>query len=153
MILFAWHSADLVMASGWWEFLQTHWPAIIITAGVMFLVFYLVMLGRYVKLGYNIMRDTLIPLSMVSNGSKELPGQELEFRSLDGTSLRGALMRGRSLESSGQATIIFCHEFGANKNSSLRYCQGLLEAGFDVFAFDYRNHGHSSYEPSYTPRQ
>lgn len=152
MILFAWSLAYPVMAVGWWGFIQARWPAILIITGAVLLVLYLVILGRYVKLGYNIMRDTLIPLSMVSNGSEELKGQELEFRSLDGTTLRGILMRGRTLES-GQATVIFCHEFGANKNSCLRYCTGLLEAGFDVFAFDFRNHGHSSHVPSYTPRQ
>lgn len=152
MILCTWHWAQLATAFGWWEIVQARWPEILLIAGAVCLAVYLIMLGRYVKLGYNIMRDTLIPLSMVSNGSEELGGQELEFRSLDGMALRGTLIRGRIPES-GQATVIFCHEFGANKNSSLRYCKGLLDAGFDVFAFDFRNHGHSSHQPSYTPRQ
>ena len=152
MILFAWHSALPATAFGWWEIVQAHWLAIVLLAGAVCTVTYLIMLGRNVKLGYNIMRDTLIPLGMVSNGSEELGGQELEFRSLEGIGLRGTLIRGRIPES-GQATVIFCHEFGANKNSSLRYCKGLLDAGFDVFAFDFRNHGHSSHQPSYTPRQ
>ena len=62
------------------------------------------------------------------------------------------LVRGRGLQS-GQATIIFCHEFGATKNSCLRYCNGLLDAGFDIFTFDFRNHGNSSHQLDYTPRQ
>ena len=97
MILFAWSLAYPVMTVGWWEFIQARWPTILIITGAVLLVLYLVILGRYVKLGYNIMRDTLIPLSMVSNGSEELKGQELEFRSRDGTTLRGILMRGKTL--------------------------------------------------------
>ncbi|NIA07238.1 MAG: alpha/beta fold hydrolase [Actinobacteria bacterium] len=152
MVLLGWYPAHLIATLGWWGFVQNHWLYIAIIAGLALIALCLITLWRSVRLGYNIMRDTLIPLSMVSNGSEELPGQELEFRSLDGTSLRGTLIRGKQDES-GQCTVVFCHEFGANKNSCLRYCKGILEAGFDVFAFDFRNHGHSSHEPNYIPRQ
>jgi fermentation-respiration switch protein FrsA (DUF1100 family) len=144
MVLLGWNPAYVISDLGW--------LSIAIIAGLVLIVAGLIAMLRSVRLGYNIIRDTLIPLSMASNGSAELPGQELEFRSLDGTSLRGTLIRGIQAES-GQCTVIFCHEFGTNKNSCLRYCKGILEAGFDVFAFDFRNHGHSSHEPNYTPRQ
>lgn len=152
MVLLGWYPSNLMTTLGWWDFVQSHWLSIAVITGVILIILYVISLLRDVRLGYNIMRDTLIPLSMVSNGSEELPGQESEFRSLDGISLRGILIRGKQAES-GQCTVIFCHEFGANKNSCLRYCKGILDAGFDVFAFDFRNHGHSSHEPNYTPRQ
>ncbi len=152
MIPLAWHVAYFWTMGGWWEFVQSHWLVILIVVVSTCLVVLLGMLGRYVKIGFNVMRDTLIPLSMVSNGSEQLPGKELEFFALDGRSLRGVLLKGNTSQGV-QATIIFCHEFGANKNSCLRYCRGLLEAGFDIFSFDFRNHGNSSRELNYTSRQ
>ena len=152
MVVLGWYPAHLMISLGWWEFVRGNWLGLSLAVFVLLVVLYLIALMRYVRLGYNIMRDTLIPLSMVSNGSEELPGQELQFRALDGTSLRGTLIRGKEAES-GQCTVIFCHEFGTTKSSCLRYCKGLLDAGFDVFTFDFRNHGHSSRVPNYTPRQ
>ena len=152
MVVLGWYPAHLMTTLGWWDFIRSNWANILIVVAVGLVTLYMILFLRYVRLGYNIMRDTLIPLSMVSTESEELSGQELEFRALDGTSLRGTLIRGKETES-GQCTVIFCHEFGASKNSCLRYCKGILEAGFDVFSFDFRNHGHSSQEPHYTPRQ
>ncbi len=152
MISLIWHEAYFGAVVGWWHFVQAHWLAILIVVVSTCLVGLVVLLGRYVKIGFNVMRDTMIPLSMVSNASDKLPGTELEFFALDGMSLRGVLLRGKASQS-GQATIIFCHEFGANKNSCLRYCSSLLEAGFNIFTFDFRNHGNSSRELNYAPRQ
>jgi pimeloyl-ACP methyl ester carboxylesterase len=49
--------------------------------------------------------------------------------------------------------IIFCHEFASDLYSCARYCRPLLEAGFDVFTFDFRGHGKSSNTADYKPRQ
>jgi pimeloyl-ACP methyl ester carboxylesterase len=48
--------------------------------------------------------------------------------------------------------IIFCHEYGSDMYSCMRYCGGLLEAGFDVFTFDFRSHGRSYHLPGYKAR-
>lgn len=152
MISLIWHETYFGLAAGWWQFVQAHWLAIPIVVVSICLVVLLVMLGRYVKIGFNVMRDTLIPLSMVSNAADKLPGTELEFVALDGMGLRGTLLQ-CDADKAVKATIIFCHEFGANKNSCLRYCGGLLEVGFDIFTFDFRNHGNSSQELNYAPRQ
>jgi pimeloyl-ACP methyl ester carboxylesterase len=34
-----------------------------------------------------------------------------------------------------------------------RYCRTLRDAGYDIFAFDFRGHGRSEAEPDYSPRQ
>ena len=49
--------------------------------------------------------------------------------------------------------VVFGHEFGSDRTSCLRYCRPLLDAGYDVFAFDFRGHGLSAPEEGYRPRQ
>ncbi len=83
MVPFVWHDACFGTAVGWWHFVQANRLAILIVVVSTCLVVLLGMLGRYVKIGFNVMRDTLIPLSMVSNGSEKLPGKEIEFFALD----------------------------------------------------------------------
>jgi pimeloyl-ACP methyl ester carboxylesterase len=51
-----------------------------------------------------------------------------------------------------KSMIIFFHEYDSDMYSCVRYCRPLLEAGYDVFSFDFRGHGESSNEPGYTPR-
>jgi pimeloyl-ACP methyl ester carboxylesterase len=48
--------------------------------------------------------------------------------------------------------VVFCHEFGGDRHVAAPYVAGLLEEGFDVFAFDFRNHGDSEHMAGYTPR-
>ncbi|MEX0718964.1 MAG: alpha/beta fold hydrolase [Planctomycetaceae bacterium] len=47
--------------------------------------------------------------------------------------------------------IVFCPELQANHWSAAAYCPGLLEAGFAVLAFDFRNQGESGSQPGYEP--
>jgi pimeloyl-ACP methyl ester carboxylesterase len=47
--------------------------------------------------------------------------------------------------------IVFCHELTSDRWSVMRYASDLLERGFDVFAFDFRNHGSSQRQPGYEP--
>jgi len=71
---------------------------------------------------------------------------------LDGLALRGMLVRGRGPEAP-KGLIIFAHEYASDRHSCARYCRPLIEAGYDVFSFDFRGHGDSSREPGYQPRQ
>jgi pimeloyl-ACP methyl ester carboxylesterase len=48
--------------------------------------------------------------------------------------------------------VIFAHEFGSVRSSCLRYCESLLDAGYDLFSFDFRGHGVSAPESDYRPR-
>jgi pimeloyl-ACP methyl ester carboxylesterase len=49
--------------------------------------------------------------------------------------------------------VVYCPEFGSTRWSCAPYCGDLLDAGFDVFTFDFRNHGDSDREPGYEPMQ
>ena len=52
-----------------------------------------------------------------------------------------------------RGVILFGLEFGSNRWSCQPYCEHLLAAGFDVFAFETRNQGDSDREPGYDPLQ
>jgi uncharacterized protein len=66
-----------------------------------------------------------------------------------GLRLQGSLFR--TLQGEPRGLILFCHELDSDRWSALAYCEGLLSAGFDVLAFDFRNHGDSDVMPGYEP--
>lgn len=76
--------------------------------------------------------------------------QEREFQTVDGLTLRGTYVYRRTAQRRG--VVVFCHEFGGDRHVAVPYVAGLLEEGFDVFAFDFRNHGTSDRMDAYTPR-
>jgi pimeloyl-ACP methyl ester carboxylesterase len=47
--------------------------------------------------------------------------------------------------------IAYCHELNGDRWNVLPYVDGLRRAGFDVFTFDFRNHGGSDRVPGYEP--
>lgn len=67
----------------------------------------------------------------------------------DGLVLRGRLYRSQELRPRG--LILFCPELDGNHCSAPFYCAGLLDAGFDVLSFDFRNQGDSDAQPGYHP--
>lgn len=84
---------------------------------------------------------------------EELPavpeGEVVEFPSSDGLVLQGSLYHQPDRTPLG--LVIFCHEFGGNHWSALSYCSGIWEAGFNILAFDFRNHGASGCLEGYVP--
>lgn len=139
-----------VAAAGWF---RQHWAVVAIAATCLSLLTFLVLyLSKYVRICLNIFTDTPPPLSMGPLDFQPLSGEIVRFRSFDGTSLRG--MRLNTLNRSAyKGTIVFCHEFGSDMQSCARYARPLVDAGFDVFTFDFRGHGESSIEPTYRPLQ
>ena len=85
----------------------------------------------------------LIPLS----ADPDEAATEFQIPTPDGMMLSACLYSRDERESRG--VIIFCHEFGGNKWSCMNYCQGLWDAGYDILAFDFRNHGQSTSMPKY----
>jgi pimeloyl-ACP methyl ester carboxylesterase len=75
--------------------------------------------------------------------------EDVCFPSRDGFHLRGTLYRGMAAPPRG--LIVFCPEMDSDSRSAPAYCQGLLDAGFHVFAFDFRNQGRSDRMPDYDP--
>ena len=73
----------------------------------------------------------------------------VRFPTSDGLTLAGSLHRGRQQPARG--VVLFCPEFDGSHWSAANYCAGLLQADFDVFAFDFRNQGESDPQPGYRP--
>jgi pimeloyl-ACP methyl ester carboxylesterase len=76
-------------------------------------------------------------------------GEAVEFTAEDGLALAGSYLRARTAARAG--VIIYCHEFLSDRWSYRPYVDPLRDLGFDVFTFDFRNHGESRTEPGYEP--
>ncbi len=135
------------------EFLTVNWALISIAATILVLVLvpYLVV-RKYVRIAVNIVRDAVPPLSMGPRDFVRMEGDIVEFRAFDGVRLQGMFLYGNE-GGPCRGMVIFAHEFKSDMYSAARYCQGLLDAGFDVFGFDFRNHGGSTVQEGYHPLQ
>lgn len=135
-----------------------HWFWLLVAAVVVALVGLVAVLSKYVRLMLNIIRDgPAMPFLAESAGFQRLEGKTVIFRSYDGTTLRGMFLEGAGSAAGGDGKksagmIIFCHEYGADMYRCSRYCRKLLEAGFDIFTFDFRGHGRSSRGQKYKPQ-
>jgi pimeloyl-ACP methyl ester carboxylesterase len=81
----------------------------------------------------------------------EDPGEPVTFPSQDGLMLAGSYFPARTSTRAG--VLVYSHEFLSDRWSFAPYLDGLRDQGFDVFSFDYRNHGESAVDPSYEPIQ
>ncbi len=144
------HETFALLAAAW---VQRNWAAIAILATLLSLaVFVVLLIAKYVRLCLNIFVDTPPPLSLGPVDFQRLHGEIVRFRSFDGTSLRGMHLNTPN-RAAYRGTVVFCHEFGSDMYSCARYARPLVEAGFDVFTFDYRAHGDSSQAGGYKPLQ
>jgi len=78
-------------------------------------------------------------------------GEPADFRSEDGIRLSGRYFRTRTSKRAG--VLIYCHEYLSDCWSYHPYLDNVRDLGYDVFAFDFRNHGTSARDPSYNPLQ
>lgn len=131
------------------DWVSRNWAALAITLTCLsLLVFCVLLIAKYTRICLNIFTDTPPPLSMGPRDFQILQGEQVRFRSFDGTSLRGMWLRAPN-KAGRKGTIIFCHEFGSDMYSCARYARPLIDSGFDVFTFDYRGHGESSAPAGY----
>jgi pimeloyl-ACP methyl ester carboxylesterase len=138
------------LASLWWS---RHWAALAIGLTCLSLVVFVVLLlAKYVRICLNIFVDTHPPLAMGPLDFQPVHGEIARFRSFDGVSLRGMHLTTPN-RAARKGTIVFCHEFKSDMYSCARYARPLIEAGFDVFTFDFRGHGDSSCTRDYRPLQ
>ena len=141
---------NILAVSSW---IGRNWAAVAMSLTVVSLLAFLgALLAKYVRICLNIFVDTHPPLSMGPVDFQPLQGEKVRFRSFDGTSLRGMMLKAANRRAC-KGTIVFCHEFGSDMHSCARYARPLIEASFDVFTFDFRGHGESSSGGRYRPLQ
>jgi alpha-beta hydrolase superfamily lysophospholipase len=132
---------------------RENWAAYAIALTCLSLLLFVVLLtAKYVRICLNIFIDTPMPLSMGPLDFQPLHGEVVRFRSFDGTSLRGMHLS-TPHRAACKGTVLFCHEYGSDMYSCARYARPLIDAGFDVFTFDFRGHGQSSLGRRYRPLQ
>jgi alpha-beta hydrolase superfamily lysophospholipase len=78
-------------------------------------------------------------------------GEEVRFKTVDGLDLSGVYLTARTPTRVG--VLVFCHEYLSDRWSAIPYADHLRDLGFDVFAFDFRNHGVSAADQLYHPLQ
>jgi alpha-beta hydrolase superfamily lysophospholipase len=116
-------------------------------AGVAALVAFLIYVSiRYSPIVARIFEETpmLLPLR-----AQPLVGDDVSFSTADGIRLAGTYLPAQTEARAG--VIVFCHEFLSDRLSAGPYCDGLREMGFDLFTFDFRNHGDSAQEAGHQP--
>lgn len=90
------------------------------------------------------------PLFVVPRGQPIPNAEDVSFPTAGGLTLRGCYL---ATPHRRRGVILFGLEFGSNRWSCRAYCEHLVEAGFDVFAFESRNQGDSEATPGYDPLQ
>ena len=118
---------------------------------------------RYLPIIANLFMN--ITVRPEAGGPERLRGEDVAFDTADGQRLAGTLTEATGEENGGKTAstggmsrtegrpvIVFCHEFGADRHSAVKNAAFLREAGFRVFAFDFRGHGDSERPPGYSPR-
>lgn len=72
---------------------------------------------------------------------REFPGDACVFFGPDGTRLNGTYWRSELTVARGG--VVLCHQVGGERVCVSVVAQWLVEAGFDVLAYDFRGHGES----------
>ncbi|MBY0526299.1 MAG: prolyl oligopeptidase family serine peptidase [Gemmataceae bacterium] len=103
---------------------------------------------RYLHLVLRIFQEK--PLFIIPRGQPVPSAEDITFPTTNGLNLRGCYLH---CTQPRRGVILFGLEFGSNRWSSVPYCERLLEAGYDVFAFEPRNQGESDAQPGYDPLQ
>jgi pimeloyl-ACP methyl ester carboxylesterase len=76
-------------------------------------------------------------------------GEAVEVAAAEGMRLRGTYLKTTAALRRG--VIVGCHEFNGDRWNMLSYTDGLRRRGFDLFLFDFRNHGASDRTAGYEP--
>ncbi len=138
---------------GFLDFIGQHeWASVVVVVSLLFICYPISILRKYARVAIRLM-DGAAPTPESGNGvTSKYPCEEVTFQSVDGFGLRGLIISGAT-DKPPLGMIVFAHEFASERSSAFRYASSLLEAGYDVFTFDFRGHGQSQDEPDYRPRQ
>src|SRR6476646_1555890 len=91
------------------------------------------------------------PLFIIPRGEPDPEAEQVRFPTADGRHLQGAYFKTPVAPRKG--VILFGIEYGSDRWSCRSYCDPLLAAGYDVFAYEPRNQGKSDSIPGYGPLQ
>jgi pimeloyl-ACP methyl ester carboxylesterase len=91
------------------------------------------------------------PVFMPLKVAPEEQGELVRFETEDGMQLVGSYLARRHPERVG--LLVFCHEYLSDRWSYFPYLDHLRDQGFDIFTFDFRNHGASESDAEYAPLQ
>jgi len=131
------------------------WLGLAIVGGLALLIslatalFYLYLRCRYLDFLVRVFHEK--PLFIVPRGQPVTGAEDVRLSTSEGLQLRGCYLRTSAERRHG--VILFGLEFGSNRWACVPYCEGLLEGGFDVFAFEFRSQGESDRLPGYEPSQ
>lgn len=129
---------ELILATFWSTTLTVvAWAAVIWTG------FWIYVWIRYFPIVYRLIGET--PILAAEPTQKLDGGEPCEFRTADGLTLRGTYLKTALAERRG--AIVFCHELNGDRWNATPYVADLRAQGYDVFTFDFRNHGASDAVP------
>jgi uncharacterized protein len=113
---------------------------------VIFLIYAIFTYGPVIVRIFEL-RPVFLPLRV----TPEDLGESVEFNTDDGLVLSGSFLGRRNPQRVG--LLVFCHEYLSDRWSYLPYLDHLRDVGYDVFTFDFRNHGSSAGDTDYAPLQ
>jgi pimeloyl-ACP methyl ester carboxylesterase len=126
----------------------------LVAAGTLVSLLCLVMFLSYLVIKYGPVivrvfeeRPVFMPLKVVPREQ----GEVVRFPTDSGLELTGSYLARRNRERAG--LLVFCHEYLSDRWSCFPYVDHLRDQGYDVFTFDFRNHGSSDGEQDYEPMQ
>lgn len=81
----------------------------------------------------------------------EHEGDSVRFKTDDGIELGGTYLPAAT--ETRQGVLVFCHEYLSDRWSYRPYLEAFRDQGYDIFTFDFRNHGTSEVDHTYKPLQ
>jgi uncharacterized protein len=103
---------------------------------------------KYLHLMVRIFQEK--PLFVVPRGRPTPDAEDVRFPTAGGLTLRGCYFKAARPR---RGVILFGLEFGSDRWACQSYCEHLIEAGYDVFAYEPRSQGESDRQPGYEPLQ
>ena len=117
--------------------------------GLALAVIYLYVRWKYLGFMVRIFQEK--PMFVIPRGQPTDTAEHVTLPTADGLTLRGCYLPTAALTRKG--VVLFGLEFGSNRWACRQYCEDLVAAGYDVFAFEPRNQGESDKDAAYEPLQ
>jgi uncharacterized protein len=120
-----------------------------IAFGLVMAALYLYIRWKYMGFLVRIFQER--PLFIIPRGQPTDDAEHVTLKTGDGFTLRGCYLK--TPAASRKGVILFGLEFGSDRWACRPYCEQLVAAGYDVFAYEPRGQGESDKDPNYEPLQ